>query len=384
MLIKSSRRPILAASVALGLALVSRVDAAGPSQASGWNSAAAARYLDTRLAWWRAWPKSERDHGTRCISCHTALPIALAKPTLRKSLGERGPSATEQAMYADITKRVMMWRDVEPFYLDQKSGLPKSSESRAVEAVLNSLFLVTRDNENGGHLSDDTKQAFANLWPLQMQATPLKGGFAWLTFKLEPWESETATYWGASLAAIAVGRAPDGYAASPTIAPNVEALRAYLRTGTDEKSSLFTRMLVLWADANLHGILEPAKRQAITDELLAAQGADGGWSLTKLSSWQRRDESKLDDTSDGFATALITLALGESGQPAKAKPMQAARAWLTSHQDQKTGSLPAVSINKKRETSHDAYLFMTDAATGYATLALAQAKEPKPKGVASR
>lgn len=358
---------ILAATL-LASAIVAR---AAPAPASpGWDAKGAASYLETRLAWWRAWPKAQRDHGTACISCHTALPFALARPTLRKALGEAGPSPVEQAMYADISKRVNMWREVEPFYPDQKSGLPKSSESRAVEAVLNALFLVTRDNELGGHLSGDTRQAFANLWPLQMQTSALKGGFAWLTFKLEPWESETATYWGATLAAIAVGRAPEGYASTAAIAQNVADLRAYLRTGTDEKSSLFTRMLVLWADSNLHGVLEPAPRQAIIDGLLAAQAADGGWSLTRLSSWQRRDESKLPDTSDGLATAIITLALTEAGVPAKAKPMQSARAWLTAHQDRKAGSLPANSINKQRDPTADAYLFMTDAATGYGTLAM--------------
>ena len=37
----------------------------------------------------------------------------------------------------------------------------------------------------------------------------------------------------------------------------------------------------------------------------------------------------------------------------------------------RNGGLPATSINKLREPSADAYLFMTDAATGFATLALA-------------
>lgn len=367
---KRRPRPILAATALLAIALVGRVEASG-AQPAHWNSAAAARYLDTRLDWWRKWPKSARDHDTRCISCHTALPVALARPMLRKALGETGPTANEQAMYADITKRVRMWREVDPFYLDQKNGLPKSSESRAVEAVLNALFLVTRDNDTTGHLSDDTKQAFANLWPLQMETGDLKGGFAWLTFKLEPWESETAPYWGATLAAIAVARAPDNYAASPAVAAHVEALRAYLRTGADRKSSLFTRMLVLWADSSLHGILDATQRQATIDELLAAQSEDGGWSFKRLSSWQRRDGTIITDASDGFATAIITVALQDAGVSARTKPIAAARAWLVAHQDAASGGLPATSINKLREPSADAYLFMTDAATGFATLALA-------------
>ncbi len=362
---------IALASAVLAYALSSPGAAlAGPSP-DRWDAAAAARYLDARLDWWRSWPKSQRDHDTRCISCHTALPFALARPTLRHELGESRPSPAEQAMYADISKRVRMWREVDPFYLDQKVGLPKSSESRAVEAVLNALFLVTRDNENGGRLSDDARQAFANMWPLQMQTSDLKGGFAWLTFKLEPWESETATYWGATLAAMAVAKAPDGYAASPSIAPNIEGLRAYLRTALDRQSSLFTRMLVLWADSNLHGVLSASQRQTTIDQLLAVQSEDGGWSLKRLSSWQRSDGTVISDASDGFATAIITLALENAGLSPDAKPVKAARSWLIAHQSAGSGGLPATSINKLRDPGADAYLFMTDAATGFATLALA-------------
>src|SRR5438309_1994089 len=42
-----------------------------------WSPEAAARYLDSRAAWWQSWPKSQRDHETVCVSCHTMLPYAL-------------------------------------------------------------------------------------------------------------------------------------------------------------------------------------------------------------------------------------------------------------------------------------------------------------------
>jgi hypothetical protein len=42
------------------------------------------------------------------------------------------------------TKRVTMWKDVEPFYPDQTRGLPKTSESRGTEAILNALILSGR------------------------------------------------------------------------------------------------------------------------------------------------------------------------------------------------------------------------------------------------
>ena len=48
-------------------------------------------------------------------------------------------------MLEDVTKRVRMWKEIEPFYPDQLRGLPKTSESRGTEAILNAVILSTRD-----------------------------------------------------------------------------------------------------------------------------------------------------------------------------------------------------------------------------------------------
>lgn len=362
------RWPLIAAAALLTAAMVSRGEAV-PARAPGWDAAAAARYLDGRLAWWRQWPKAERDHGTHCVSCHTSLPHTLAMPTLRGQTGTARRSVDEMAMFDDVTKRVYLWDEVEPFYPDQTRGVPKSAESRGVESVLNALILATRDQERG-HLGPDTRTAFANMWALQMKSGEQKGGFTWLNFKLEPFESPTATYWGATLAALAVARAPDGYGADPAVAEPVEALRAYLRTGLT--GSLFTRTLILWADSQLHGILDEGQRAKIVGELTTAQRADGGWNLPSLSGWQRIDKSALPEESDGYATAVIALVLRESGMPGTAAPLKGARAWLAGHQDRMTGAVMAKSINKDRQPGTDAYLFMTDEATAMAALAMRQ------------
>jgi squalene-hopene/tetraprenyl-beta-curcumene cyclase len=57
---------------------------------------AATAYLDSRLDWWLHWPNAVRDHDTSCVSCHTALPYALARPALRAALNEREPAAPER------------------------------------------------------------------------------------------------------------------------------------------------------------------------------------------------------------------------------------------------------------------------------------------------
>ncbi|OLB61455.1 MAG: hypothetical protein AUI11_09635 [Acidobacteria bacterium 13_2_20CM_2_66_4] len=107
----------------------------------GWDPKAAASYLDGRANWWVAWPSAARDHETFCISCHTGMPYAIARPALRAALGERQPTAAEAKMLDVVAKRVALWKDVDPWYPDQTRGIPKTSESRGTEAVINALVL---------------------------------------------------------------------------------------------------------------------------------------------------------------------------------------------------------------------------------------------------
>src|SRR5262249_32400592 len=197
---------ITAAALTLAsLGLTGSVLSSAPTAASlpSWNTKAAAAALDERQTWWASWPSAQRDHGTFCVSCHTALPYALARPGLRSSLGESQASAAETALVENVLKRVRQWNEVAPFYNDQKNGLPKTSESRGTESVLNVAVLVAHDAAKST-LSADTRTALTNMWALQMKTGDLSGAWAWLNFKYEPWESEQAPYFGASIAAIAV------------------------------------------------------------------------------------------------------------------------------------------------------------------------------------
>ena len=123
-----------------------------------WNRFTAARYLDDREGWWLTWPKSQRDHATACVSCHTAVPYAMARPALRQPLQESAPSSAEQTMLSYVVRRVTLWNAVEPFYNDAKSGPRKTPESRGTEAVLNALIL-TRYDATQGHLRAITRVA---------------------------------------------------------------------------------------------------------------------------------------------------------------------------------------------------------------------------------
>jgi squalene-hopene/tetraprenyl-beta-curcumene cyclase len=333
-----------------------------------WNRKAAAAYMDQRADWWMKWPNASRDHDTFCVSCHTIATYAIARPALRQALAELGPSPTEIKLLDNVTKRVRMWKEVEPFYPDQTRGLPKTSESRGTEAVLNALILASRDTRSGA-LSDDGRRAFENLWALQLKTGELAGAWAWLNFHYEPWEAERSAYYGATLASIAVGMAPGGYAAGADIQDRLKLLREYLQRG-NESQHLFNRVTLLWASAVSPGLLTREQQQAIIDAALRSQQADGGWSVATLGTWKRGDGTPLDTRSDGYGTGLVALALQAAGVPRDRPELRRGLAWLAGNQDASGGFWFAASLNKQRDPASDPGKFMSDAATAYAVLAL--------------
>ncbi len=304
------------------------------------------------------WPSAARDHGTFCVSCHTAAPYAISRLALRGALGEHGLSPSETKLVDNVVKRVKMWNEVEPFYKDGKTGPTKSAESRGTEAVLNALILAT-------YKSPETKTAFNNMWKEQYQTGDAKGSFPWLDFKNRPWEADDSPYYGAALAAVAVGTAGDR-----TSQDGIEALSAYLRARFDQQS-LANQLLAIWASSKLPGVVSPEQKQAALGRIWAAQQEDGGWSLTSLAGeWKRRDGTALETKSDGYGTGLAAFVLQTAGVSRDQKDLKRALSWLVKNQNATEGSWPAYSLNKNRILTSDVGRFMADAATGYAVLAL--------------
>ena len=342
-----------------------------PPLSAAWDQEAAAAYLDERSAWWRTWSVADRDHDTSCVSCHTTVPYALARPALRPILGETGPTIPEAELLEDVAKRVALWNEIDPYYPDQIHGLPKSSESRGTEAILNAVILSSRDAQEG-HLTAETRRAFENLWKLQFTRGDTAGAWAWLYFGLAPWESEDAAYFGAALAAVAVGIAPDQYADSAEIEDQIASLREYLLQDYEERSP-FDQILLLWASAELSDLLTDAQSRSIVDEIEKLQNVDGSWSLTSLGSWERENGYSPDPGNDGYSTGLIAFALQKAGVSPTQQSLGSALAWLVKNQDPTGGHWPASSLNKERDPTSDRGLFMADAATAFAVLALMQA-----------
>ena len=352
----------------------------GSSQAPSWNPKAAAQYLDRREAWWSDWPPARLDHGTFCISCHTAVPYALARPGLRAELGENAIPETERRLLENVRQRVRLWDTERPFYTES-SGPNKKIESRGTEAVLNALVLATADSPTA-KLSNDARSAFEHLWALQQKSGDLAGSWPWLNFGNEPFEAADSVFYGASLAALAVAVAPENYRATPEIQPNLRLLRDYLGREC-ARAPLIHQAVALWAATKWAGLLDSSRQKAIIESVLAKQQSSGGWSLSTMgwtwhgsslrslaNLWIRSNDSPLAGKSDGYATGLIVYVLGQTGLRRDELHLQRGRSWLLRNQNPDDGSWPGYSLVNRRDPSSGTGLFMKDAATAYAVLAL--------------
>lgn len=363
---KSNTRRItaLAACVVVGVALVWwHLES---KSGSSWKPKAAAEYLDRRENQWARWPQASRDHGTFCLSCHTALPYALARPALRATLAETALSPEERQLLDDVTLRVRNWKEIQPYYGDM------ADQSRGTEAVLNALVLASYDARTG-QLAADALAAFDHMWETQQKTGDDKGAWPWIQFDNEPWEAPDSPYYGACLAAVAVGMAPQNYRSTPAIQENLKLLRDYL-TRESAAQSRINRVNLLWASTALQGLLSSAQQQSIVDEILSTQRADGGWSLSSLlGTWRRDDGTPLVADSDGYATGFIVYVLEQFGISHEEVHVKRGLSWLVRNQGIWGGQWLGHSPNRRRHNPFSMVArFMDDAATAYAVLALTE------------
>ena len=212
--------------------------------------------------------------------------------------------------------------------------------------------------------------ALGNMWALQLKDGDKRGSWIWLNFHNEPWEADDSAFWGASLAGLAAGWAPESYRKSAAIQENLALLGGYLQREQQNQSTL-NRAVALWASGKLPQLLKPEQRAAIVAEIAGKQREDGGWSESSLviKDWKRRDGTPMDAASDGYGTGLMVTALEQSGEASAKEAVAKGVAWLERHQDA-SGAWLSTSMNKQRDPASDAGRFMSDAATAYSVLAL--------------
>jgi squalene-hopene/tetraprenyl-beta-curcumene cyclase len=360
----SSLSRLRSAVVLIAALLVCPLARAG-GESTNWKPEEAGKYLDERQ---KAWFGS-----AKCVSCHSGLPYALGRPALRKLVGAKTPSEQETKLLTQIQMRVANWKklDSKEFGLYYADSVERRKQSWGTEAVFNSVILSFDDRYQGrSSPSEATKGAFLHLWQTQVQTGDNKGTWEWLDFGEAPWGNTEARYFGAALAAVAVGTAPGYY--TPGVDVDTDArvalLKDYLKDQSP-KQNLHNRAWGLWAAAKVEGILTKAEQRKVIDQLLDKQQDDGGWNLVSLGGWERSDRTEQETSSDGYATGFVLHVLQTAGMPKDNVKIAKGLAWLMRNQAS-TGEWRAVSVVKKRDPASHSGKFMSDAATAFAVLAL--------------
>ncbi len=107
-----------------------------PGLAGDWSPKLAAQYLDSRQKEWFAWPPAKISGGP-CISCHTGVTYMLARPALRRVLGEAEPTAYETGLRDALLARAGIGLKEA-----LKAGKePVASQGIGVESIFAALFL---------------------------------------------------------------------------------------------------------------------------------------------------------------------------------------------------------------------------------------------------
>ncbi len=348
---------------------------------SDWDRPAAAKYLDDRINLWfgRATQIQTGEGKVTCISCHTVVPYLLVRPALRKAMELTEPTSQEVRLLDNITRRV------ETSWNRASMSDAKHGGEHGTEEVLNALILARHDADEGKQQATEiTRKAFRQLWETQGS----DGAWDWMDFAQEPDESAGARFYGAALAALAVGTVPtiwggtEGYATS-----SLGRLRSYLRENYP-RQNLYNRVWMLLGSVRWPGLLTQPECEELIGELKLRQNPDGGWSLWSLGPWQwskakppfepsAKLDLKLLEQSDGYATGLISYALLQAEVPARDLAVVRATAWLKSNQqdiqvDQhrwKCWRAPSLNHGDKPAGSWER-MMMSDLATAFGALAL--------------
>lgn len=337
-------------------------------------------YLDARQEAWSQFASAQRGQGTdktTCVSCHTGISYALARPALRRFATVSGLTVPEERMIVAVNLRVEHWAELDSprFRLMYDSDDQKKTESRGTEAVLNVLILARKDATSGrAKAGSATQAALEHLWSTQITQGTAAGSWDWLNFGLEPWEADGSRVFGTVLAAIAVSSTPQYMDRTPgeRASTGIRLLREYLRRQFPTEN-LYNRLWILEASTTFEGLLSAEQKHEVVDQVLPLQRGDGGWSLATLGSYKRVDGTKQLRDSDGYATGLVLHALLRAGLPTTRSELAHGFSWLRSHQ-QADGSWPGRSVNKERDPATFIGHLMSDAATAIAALALVEAE----------
>lgn len=260
--------------------------------------ARAASFLDTAALGWQK--------KRRCVACHTDAAYLMTPPMT----GSRPQAYREVRKFTEklVNER---WAKKGPRW--------------DAEVIVAAAALAASDAGTNGKLHPTTRKALDRMWTVQRK----DGGWNWLKCDWPPMESDD--HYGATLAAIAAGVAPESYAKTEKAQAGLKNIRRYL--AANPPPAPHHKGMILWADSLCGDLADARQRKAWIAELASLQKADGGWALATLGKWKRGDGKTQDTTnSDGYGTGFVIYVLRRAGVPASDPRLKRGIAWLKSNQ----------------------------------------------------
>jgi len=272
-----------------------------------------------------------------CFTCHTNYAYLYARPMVdAKVEAHREVRGFAERMIAETwAKKGPRWD---------------------AEVVCAAAALAFNDAHTTGKLHPLTKSALDRMRTIQRK----DGGWEWLKCNWPPMESDD--HYGVTLAAIAIGVAPEEYAKTETARAILTGIRVYLKE--NPPPTLHHRAMTLWAASYLPDLQSDVEKKQTIKALLDLQRPDGGWAVASLGDWKRGDAKMQDtETSDGYGTGFVLYVLHRAGLNRDKAPVKNGLAWLRANQ-RESGRWFARSLF--RDNKH----YLSHAGTAFAVMAL--------------
>ncbi|MSQ95067.1 MAG: squalene--hopene cyclase [Gemmataceae bacterium] len=272
-----------------------------------------------------------------CFACHTNYAYLYVRPMVGAKV--QAHAEVRQSLENMVTDSWVL-------------GKPRWD----AEVIATAAALAYNDSLTTKKLHPLTRLALNRMWTVQRK----DGGISWLLCKWPPMENDD--HYGVTLAALAVGVAPDGYAKTKQAAKGLAGLRGWLAKNPPQ--NLHHKAMILWVSTSLDGFMTADEQKAVKKELLAQQLPDGGWSASGIYPWPRADRKEQEpDVSDGYGTGFTIFVLRRAGVAADDPALVKGIAWLKGNQ-RESGRWFARSLY--RDNKH----YLSHAGSAFAVMAI--------------
>ncbi len=261
----------------------------------------------------------------QCVACHTNGSYMVVRPLMTAQLGEPQKEVREFFVKTLREEQASDPADLRP-------------ELDSTQMVYVAAGLAVWDAHVTHRLSPETVEGLDMMFRLQRE----DGDWTISDDNNPPLES--SRYQLATVAARAVGNAPGWLALQrgTAVEAKVNRLEAYLRAERKLQGD-YDRTDLLWAAAELPGLLDSRQMQELVEMILRHQRADGGWSIRTFATpeeWGKGNRAEklkaeaefANPPSDGHMTGLAIIALRKAGVPASDARIRRGVSWLLTNQ----------------------------------------------------